>query len=239
MACLFISDLHLSAERPAMTALFETFMTRRVSPGDALYVLGDLFEVWLGDDAASPDQLTALKMMRAAALRGIRIYFMHGNRDFLAGAAFETMSGCRILPDPTVIHLGDEPVLLMHGDTLCTDDVDYQAWRLKVRQPAFMNQFLLMKVEERMKIAEHYRAESERITRDKPMAIMDASQAAIESAMRAHGVRRMIHGHTHRQAIHDFTLDGAPAQRIVLGDWYRTGSALTFDQGKYELENFN
>lgn len=239
MATLFISDLHLSAERPEMAALFHAFLRSRVKPGDTLYILGDLFEAWLGDDAADSDQLTALKLMRATALRGTRMYFMHGNRDFLAGSAFETMSGCRILPDPTVIHLGDDPVLLLHGDTLCTDDVDYQGWRLKVRQPAFMNQFLAMKVEERMKIAEHYRAESERITRDKPMAIMDANQGAIETAMRAHGVRHMIHGHTHRQAMHDFELDGAPARRIVLGDWYRNGSVLTFDEAGYTLENFD
>jgi UDP-2,3-diacylglucosamine hydrolase len=238
MASLFISDLHLSAERPVMSALFAAFLRDRVRPGDSLYILGDLFEAWLGDDAASPDQLAIMKLMRAAAARGTGMFFMHGNRDFLAGAAFETMSGCRILPDPSVTDLGGEPVLLMHGDTLCTDDHDYQAWRRQVRQPAFMNRFLAMPVEERRQVAEHYRAESERITQNKPMAIMDANQAAIEAAMREHHVRCMIHGHTHRQAIHDFELDGAPARRIVLGDWYRTGSALTFDQDGFRLENF-
>ncbi len=238
MATLFISDLHLSAERPAITALFRSFLRERVGADDELYVLGDLFEAWLGDDAADPDQQEILEAMRATAARGARLYFMHGNRDFLAGEGFESMSGCRILPDPTVIRLGGEAVLLMHGDTLCIDDTDYQAWRQKSRQPAFIAQFLSMPVAQRRQIAEHYRAESERITRDKPMAIMDANQGAVEAAMRAHRVTRMIHGHTHRQAIHDFTLDGTPVQRIVLGDWYRTGSALTFDKGKFTLDNF-
>ncbi len=239
MATLFISDLHLCAERPAMGALFQAFLRRRVRPGDTLYVLGDLFEAWLGDDAADPDQLAALTLMRATALRGTRMFFMHGNRDFLAGSAFETLSGCRILQDPTVIHLGDDPVLLLHGDTLCTDDHDYQAYRLRVRQPGFLKQFLSLPIDERRKIAEHYRAESERITGDKPVEIMDANQAAVEAAMRAHGVMHMIHGHTHRQAIHDFELDGAPARRIVLGDWYHKGCVLTFDERGYTLENFD
>lgn len=239
MATLFISDLHLDTERPQITALFQAFLEKRVQPGDTLYILGDLFEVWLGDDAASPEQQSLLRLMRATSLRGARMYFMHGNRDFLAGATFETMSGCRILPDPSVIYLDDEPVLLMHGDTLCTDDVEYQAWRARVRQPAFLNQFLSMPVEERRKVAEHYRAESERATSSKSMEIMDANQGAIDAAMREHGVLRMIHGHTHRQATHDFDLDGATAQRIVLGDWYRTGSVLIHDDGRYRLENFD
>lgn len=238
MATLFISDLHLSAERPAITTLFLSFLRERVGADDDLYVLGDLFEAWLGDDAVDPDQQELLEAMRATAARGARLYFMHGNRDFLAAEGFESLSGCRLLPDPTVIRLGEESVLLMHGDTLCTDDTDYQAWRQKARQPAFIAQFLSMPVAQRRQIAEHYRAESERVTRDKPMAIMDANQGAVEAAMRAHDVRRMIHGHTHRQAIHNFDLDGAPACRIVLGDWYRNGSVLTFSGGEYRLENF-
>lgn len=239
MAALFISDLHLSGERPAMSELFLAFMQQRVQPGDSLYVLGDLFEVWLGDDAASRDQLAVLKAMRAASLRGTRMYFMHGNRDFLAGDTFETMSGCRILADPTVIRLGDEPVLLMHGDTLCTDDHEYQAYRTRVRQPEFLNYFLSMPVEKRREVAEQYRSESERVTRSKPMEIMDASQTEIERTMREHRVACMIHGHTHRQALHEFQLDGAPARRYVLGDWYRTGSVLVFDQRRYALNNFD
>ncbi len=238
MATLFISDLHLSAERPAITALFLGFLRERVCAGDELYILGDLFEAWLGDDAADQDQQAILAAMRATATRGASLYFMQGNRDFLAGEGFESMSGCRLLADPTVIRLGGEAVLLMHGDTLCIDDTDYQAWRQKSRQPAFIAHFLSMPVAQRRQIAEHYRAESERITRDKPMAIMDANQGAVEAAMRANGVSRMIHGHTHRQAIHDFELDGAPARRIVLGDWYHNGSVLTFSGGGYSLTNF-
>ncbi|MCC6301526.1 MAG: UDP-2,3-diacylglucosamine diphosphatase [Gammaproteobacteria bacterium] len=239
MTVAFISDLHLCAERPALAALLRGFLRSRLRGGDTLYILGDLFEAWLGDDAVLPDQRLALDDLRAAAERGVTLFFMHGNRDFLAGAGFAAQSGCRLLDDPTVIELGGQRVLLMHGDTLCTDDQEYQAYRARVRTLAFRDHVLSLSLAERIALAEHYRGESRRLSRDKPPEIMDVNQHAVEETMRAHGVRRLIHGHTHRQAIHDFTLDGAPAQRIVLGDWHDTGSALEYADGRYHLGNFD
>lgn len=239
MTVAFISDLHLCAERPALAALLHGFLRSRLRGGDTLYILGDLFEAWLGDDAALPDQRPVLGDLRATAERGIDLFFMHGNRDFLAGAGFAAQSGCRLLDDPTVIELGGERVLLMHGDTLCTDDLEYQAYRARVRGPGFRDHVLSLSLEERIALAGHYRNESARLSRDKPPEIMDVNQQAVEAAMRAHGVCRLIHGHTHRQAIHDFTLDSAPARRYVLGDWHRDGSVLEYADGHYRLGNFD
>lgn len=240
MATLFISDLHLSPARPGLEALLQAFIRRYPRPGDALYILGDLFEVWLGDDAAGDDQRAALAYLRELADAGTAIFFMHGNRDFLAGSGFEEMSGCRILAEPAIVTLSGEPVLLMHGDSLCTDDVEYQAFKARVRQSAFQAQFLALPVAQRQAIARSYRAESESATRRKPMEIMDVNQQAVEATMRAQGVKRLIHGHTHRQAIHDFALDGAPAQRIVLGDWHDTGCVLVHEEDAgYRMENFD
>ena len=239
MSVRFISDLHLCAERPAMTALLRAYLERRLAPGDTLYILGDLFEAWLGDDAVLPDQRPVLEALHATAERGVTLFFMHGNRDFLAGAGFAADSGCRLLDDPAVIELGGERVLLLHGDTLCTDDVDYQAYRAQVRRPEFRAHVLSLSLAQRIALAEHYRGESRRLSRDKPPEIMDVNQGAVETAMRAHGVHRLLHGHTHRQAVHDFLLDGAPAQRIVLGDWYRDGCELEYADGHYSLRNFD
>jgi UDP-2,3-diacylglucosamine hydrolase len=239
MSVSFISDLHLCAERPALSALLRAFLQHRLAPGDTLYILGDLFEAWLGDDTVLPDQRPILDALHAAAVRDITLFFMHGNRDFLAGAGFAAQSGCRLLADPAVIELGDERVLLMHGDTLCTDDLEYQTYRARVRRPEFRDHVLSLSLEQRIALAGHYRSESARLSRDKPPEIMDVNPQAVMEAMRAHGVRRLIHGHTHRQAIHDFTLDGAPARRYVLGDWYRNGCVLEFAAGQYRLSNFD
>jgi UDP-2,3-diacylglucosamine hydrolase len=239
MSVSFISDLHLYAERPALTALLRAFLQQRLQTGDTLYILGDLFEAWLGDDAILPDQRAVLDALHAVSERGIALFFMHGNRDFLAGPGFAALSGCRLLDDPTVIELGGERVLLMHGDTLCTDDLEYQAYRARVRAPAFHDHVLSLSLAERIALAEHYRGESARLSREKPPEIMDVNQGTVEETMRAHGVRVLIHGHTHRQAIHDFRLDGAPARRYVLGDWHRTGSVLEYMDEHYYLGNFD
>lgn len=238
MANLFVSDLHLSTATPALADLYVGFLRQRVHPGDTLYVLGDLFEAWLGDDAATAEDRRVMDAMRAASDAGAHLFFMHGNRDFLAGEGFEAMTGCRILQEPTVVSLRGESVLLMHGDSLCTDDHEYMSYKARVRQPAFMKQFLALPIAQRQAIAESFRAESARSTRRKPMEIMDVNPGTVEETMRSVGVHRMIHGHTHRQAIHDFMLDGAPAQRIVLGDWHETGCVLTVDEDGYRLENF-
>ncbi len=234
---LFISDLHLSADRPAITALLLDFLQERAARAQALYVLGDLFEVWLGDDAIHPAYQPVLQAFRALAGGGMPVAVLHGNRDFLLGQTFEQLSGCRLIADPTLIELNGEPTLLMHGDTLCTDDVEYQQFRAHVRNPETQRQFLAMGIEQRIAMARQFRDASRERTSHKASAIMDVNQQAVANVMRRHGVRQLIHGHTHRPAVHDFTLDGQPARRIVLGDWYEQGSVLVCDETGCRLES--
>ena len=225
---LFISDLHLDDSRPQIIEEFLRFLGGSAHGANALYILGDLFETWIGDDDDS-----ALVARVAAALadlraHGVPIYFMHGNRDFLLGAEYAKRSGMALLQDPTVIELDGERTLLMHGDTLCTDDIEYQRFRTLVHDPAWQAQFLAKPLVDRREFAAQARGESRRQTAMKPAEIMDVNAAAVESAMRAHGVRRLIHGHTHRPATHRFELDGTIAERIVLGDWYEQSSVLKY-----------
>ncbi len=226
---LFISDLHLCAERPAITELFVKFLEQDARQCDALYILGDLFEAWLGDDDTHADNMHVITALRGLADTGVNIYLMHGNRDFLIGPGFAEMSGCRLLPDPSLIDLFGQTTLLMHGDTLCTQDVEYQAVRGKMRNPEWQKSLLALPLAQRASLARQYRMESQQQTRYKSEIIMDVEQLAVENIMREHGVTRLIHGHTHRPAVHDFQLDRYPAQRIVLGDWYEQGSALWCD----------
>ena len=228
MPTFFISDLHLDDARPQITDLFVRFLGHEARGADALYILGDLFESWIGDD-----EDTLLAMRVADALRGLHdvgvpIYFMHGNRDFLLGASYAERSGMRLLADPTIIDLHGERTLLMHGDTLCTDDSEYQKFRTLVRNPTWQTQFLAKPLAERRAFAAQARGESRKRTAMKAAEIMDVNQNAVESAMRTHAVRRLIHGHTHRPATHRFDLDGQAAERIVLGDWYEQSSVLTW-----------
>ena len=234
---LFISDLHLSAERPGITTLLLDFLRERAARARALYVLGDLFEVWLGDDAIHPAYQPVLAGFRALAAADVPVYVMHGNRDFLLGAGFEKLSGCQLIDEPALIELNGEPSLLLHGDVLCTDDVEYQQFRAHVRNPETQRQFLAMTIEQRIATARQFRDASREHTSQKAEAIMDVNQAAVDALMREHGVRQLIHGHTHRPAVHDFELDGGAARRIVLGDWYEQGSVLLCDDGGCRLEN--
>ncbi len=229
MSTLFISDLHLSAERPEITHLFLEFLRNAAVQADALYILGDLFEVWIGDDASVPEHRTVIEGLRHLVDSGTPVYVMHGNRDFLMAKGFEEASGCRIIPDPTIIDLHGEPTLLMHGDTLCTDDIEYQYFRTQVRDPARQQQFLSLPPQQRAAIAMDYRTQSREKSSQKAQEIMDVNLQTVENTLREHGVNRLIHGHTHRPATHEITLDGKAAQRIVLGDWYHQGSALTCD----------
>lgn len=233
---LFISDLHLSDERPEVTASFLRFLAQDAAKARALYILGDLFEVWLGDDAILPPYKKVLSGIHTLTERGVPVYLMHGNRDFLIGEAFARQTGCRLLPDPTVIDLDGTRILLMHGDTLCTDDEEYQRFRSQVRNPETQRQFLSLPIDERITVARNYRNESRERNRYKSEEIMDVNSAAVLEAMRNHGVHTLIHGHTHRPAIHDFTLDDHAAQRIVLGDWYDQGSILRCGAGGCRLE---
>lgn len=235
MTTLFISDLHLTPERPRITELFVELLRGEARRAEALYILGDLFEYWIGDDAA--DTLgfrPVVEEIRSLADAGVPVYFMRGNRDFLAGERFARESGCRILADPTVIDLYGEPAVLMHGDFLCTDDVDHQKFRAMVDDPQWQRDFLDQSVAERLQMAERARAESKEHKGSVSMAIMDVNQTAVREAFDTHGVRLMIHGHTHRPAIHDgHGLDDT--RRIVLGDWYEQSSILRCNPGAQEL----
>ena len=222
---LFLSDLHLHDSRPEITRLFCDFLqSKTLLDASEVFILGDLFEFWAGDDAgAYPDVLDALA--KAADL-GIKFYFMPGNRDFLVGKEFEKRSGCQLLPDPSVITVEQERVLLMHGDTLCTDDIEYQAFRTKARSDAWQNQLLSMPLAERLQYIQSLRESSKESIQKKTDFIMDVNQQTVEQTMLQYECQLLIHGHTHRQAIHHLTVNHRPAVRVVLGDWYESGNVL-------------
>ena len=235
---LFISDLHLCGARPAITELFLEFLQRRARTARALYILGDLFEYWIGDEAVEqPEFRPMIEGLRRLTAGGTPVFVMHGNRDFLIGSRFEQASGCRLLADPTRLELHGVPTLLMHGDSLCTDDVEYMQFRARVRDPAVQKEFLAKPVAERDAIVRNLREISKASAATKKPEIMDANQGAVEAAMREHRVHRMIHGHTHRPREHLFSLDGQPARRMVLGDWYEQGSVLRVDDQGWQLQS--
>jgi UDP-2,3-diacylglucosamine hydrolase len=200
-----------------------------------VYILGDLLEYWVGDDTLSRDPPGFVAALRALTALGVPTFLMHGNRDFLLGAQFADATGCQLIDDPTVIALFGTPTLLMHGDTLCTDDTAYQTVRAQVRNPKWQQQVLSQTWEQRIALAQRYRSESQKQTRDKPEYITDVNQQAVEAAMRAANVTRLIHGHTHRPAVHEFVLDGRSAQRFVLPDWYENGGVLEWDENGYRM----
>jgi UDP-2,3-diacylglucosamine hydrolase len=236
MATLFIADLHLDPSRPTITALFEHYLASdEVRHADALYILGDLVEAWIGDDddAELPGRIAAAT--RAVRDAGVPVYFMVGNRDFLLGHVFAERAGMTLLDDGTVHDIHGRATLLMHGDVLCTDDVAYQAVRQQVRTPEWQAQILAMPLEARRAFAAKARADSKAHTGSSMESIMDVNDDAVARTMRTAGVKRLIHGHTHRPAVHSFDLDGQPAERIVLGDWYEHGSVLRVDAEGVEL----
>lgn len=228
MATLFISDLHLSQDRPDITQLFLRFLQGPARQAEALYILGDLFEVWLGDDMVLPDYQASITELKSLS-QSVPLYIMHGNRDFLMGENFEAMTGCRLLEEELVIDLYGTPTLLMHGDTLCTDDVAYQNFRAMVRNPQWQTELLSKTPDERLELARKYREISKTEIQGKTAGIMDVNQAAVEQAMQKHHVQQLIHGHTHRPAVHEFQLGDRAATRIVLTDWYQTGGMLLCD----------
>ncbi len=237
MTTLLIADIHLGNEHPEISQRFCEFLNREAASAEALYILGDLFEVWIGDDGVQPEHETAIAALRQLAHSGVPIYVMHGNRDFLLGPAFETMSGCTLINDPIVIDLYGTPTLLMHGDSLCIDDHEYIEFRAQMRSRAWQEQLLSQSVEQRLAIARHYREESRRRSQCKALEIMDVNAAAVVDVMEEHGVARLIHGHTHRPALHALVVDYHPAQRIVLGDWYEQQSVLRCDKNGCHLSN--
>jgi UDP-2,3-diacylglucosamine hydrolase len=231
MTTLFISDLHLDAERPQVTELFGRFIREEARNADALYILGDLFEAWVGDDDPAETGAYVARELRALHEDGVPVYFMRGNRDFLLGDDYARGAGMTILPDPAVVVLYGQPTLLMHGDTLCTGDVAYQQFRAQVRNPAWQQQFLSQPLAARVAFAQQARAASKAHQaglQDKGAmeTITDVTPETVETTLARFGIRTMIHGHTHRPAIHDLRIDGDRYQRIVLGDWYDQGSVL-------------
>jgi UDP-2,3-diacylglucosamine hydrolase len=233
---LFISDLHLDPERPAVTELFLDFLTRRAVSSEAVYILGDLFEAWIGDDDTEPMNLAVCDTLKACVTAGTPVSVMHGNRDFLLGDRFAEQSGCIMLDDPTRIDLYGTPTLLMHGDLLCTDDTGYLAFRKMVRDPDWQQALMEKSLDERRQMAREMRVSSREQTSGKPEAIMDVNNDAVMRVMTENHVQRLIHGHTHRPAIHDLEVAGQPAQRIVLGDWYEQGSVLVCSAGGCDLQ---
>ena len=237
-ATLFISDLHLDGERPEITAQFLEFLEREGRQAQALYVLGDLFEAWIGDDDPDPDKRRVITALRSLTHSGVPVYFMHGNRDFLIGRRFAAETGARLLPDPTAIQLYGERVLLMHGDTLCTDDPDYQRLRRIVRNP--LVQFILrrMTLRQRLKLATRMREGSKAhiASMDKAAPqIMDVNQDEVRRTFEQQHTDFIVHGHTHRPAIHKIQLGNRTVTRIVLGDWYEQGSVLRWNEQGFEL----
>ena len=235
-SALFISDLHLSGARPAINELFFRFLRTRAAGAEALYILGDLFDYWIGDDdLAEPLHASVARALRAVSERGVPLYLMHGNRDFLLGEAFCAASGARLLDDPAAPELPGARTLLMHGDTLCTDDVEYQRFRGTVRDKTWQREFLAQPLAGRHAQAEALRAASERGKSGKPPEIMDVSQEAVRATLRAHGYPRLIHGHTHRPARHEVEVDGRRCERWVLPDWYERGGYLELDDAGARL----
>ncbi|HWA12833.1 MAG TPA: UDP-2,3-diacylglucosamine diphosphatase [Burkholderiales bacterium] len=227
---LFISDLHLGPGTAQANAALLRFL-RETAPGaDALYVLGDLFESWIGDDAlGQPFEGGLARAFRTLSDSGVPVYFMRGNRDFLVGARFARECGMTILEDPALVDLYGTPTLLMHGDTLCTDDVEYQRFRRKVRNPLVQRLFLALPFALRGWVARSLRGKSALAKQGKAMSIMDVAPEEVRAVLRRHGRPRLIHGHTHRPARHEHIVDGATCERWVLADWYEHGSYLRCD----------
>lgn len=237
MTTLFVSDLHLDPDRPEITALFGHFLDGEARGADALYILGDLFEAWVGDDDPSDAGAFVADRLRALAESGVPTYFIRGNRDFLLGDAYAARAGMTLLDDPIVVELYGTPTLLLHGDLLCTDDTTYQQFRAQTRDPQWQAQFLAQPLAARLAFAAQARAASqarygELVAKGMAESVGDVAPATVQAWFERFGVRRMIHGHTHRPAIHD---EGHGRTRIVLGDWYEQGSVLRVDAGGFAL----
>jgi UDP-2,3-diacylglucosamine hydrolase len=239
LSSLFISDLHLTEERPEANERFIALLEKEARAADALYILGDFFEYWIGDDDLDqPFNAVIAGLLKDLTRHGVRVFLMHGNRDFLIGEGFCAITGARLLADPTVAKIEGEATLLMHGDTLCTDDVEYQAWRRKARDPAFQAAFLAKSLDERRQAVAQMREKSKQVVQEKTAEIMDVNDDAVRQALRAHGVRRLIHGHTHRPGRHAVEVDGERAERWVLPDWYGRGGYLRVDTKGPKLVRF-
>jgi len=242
MSTLFISDLHLDAARPAIIEVFVHFLHTQAQHARALYILGDLFEAWIGDDTPSTAADTVALALRQLADNGVPVFFLRGNRDFLLGADYAARAGLRILPDPCVIDLYGKPVLLQHGDLLCTSDTVYQAFRAQTRDSKFIADFLAKPLAQRVAFAQQARAASQNRQAELRQqhqqqfeSITDVSNEAVINCFEQYGITLMIHGHTHRPAIHSVNTASGLCTRIVLGDWYKHGWVLRVNADGYQL----
>lgn len=235
MTIAFISDLHLDESRPQVTDLFIEYLRVGARSFDAIYILGDLFEVWLGDDDDSPHHRRVVAALREYTAAGRDCYFVWGNRDILIGRQFCRDAGVKMLEEQTVAEFFGQRTLLVHGDELCTDDAAYQRFRRRSRNRLVQWVFLRLPLAFRQSLANRMRSRSKQHTARVAETITDVNQGEVENTMRRHGVSLLIHGHTHRPGMHDFDMDGKPMRRIVLGDWYEQGSALEWSAAGYEL----
>ena len=236
MSTLFISDLHLDAADPAPGAQFQGFLRERAQSADALYILGDLFETWVGDDDDDAYRARICDSLAALTGRGVPCYVMHGNRDFLYARRFEQRTGATVIADPLTLDLYGQQVLITHGDALCVADRSYQRLRGIVRNPAWQRRFMALPLSLRRALAGRARAGSRKHIQRAAYQIMDVDEQVVRDVMRACAVRTLIHGHTHRPAVHEFELDGAAARRIVLGAWHDSGSCLTWSAAGFQLQ---
>lgn len=235
MTTLFISDLHLDDERPDATDMFERFIQDEASGCDGLYILGDLFEYWLGDDFSTATSERVAKSLKRLTDVGVPVWFVHGNRDFLLGEAYAQQCGMRILRETTIVNLYGSHTLLLHGDTLCTDDTVYQTVRAKVRNEQWQQGFLSKSIPDRIAFAMDARSKSKAHQKEVSMEIMDVNEQSVRTTFEQHGITEMIHGHTHRPAIHELQINSGKARRIVLGDWYTQGSVLRVNKQGVDL----
>ncbi len=236
MTTLFISDLHLEAERPDIGDQFIKFLEDDASEAEALYILGDLFEAWVGDDDQNNYYFVIKRALRRLFDSGVPIYFMHGNRDFMIGKQFANETGVIILAEPYEVNMYAEKALLCHGDAMCTDDVQYQKIRKMTRDPDWQASMLAKPLKERLRMAEEARRQSLERTINLDMNIMDVNQGEVKRIMSKYGIDVLLHGHTHRPAVHDVDLGNRKAKRVVLGDWHQQGSVVRWDLRGPKLE---
>ncbi|PHM40098.1 UDP-2,3 diacylglucosamine hydrolase [Xenorhabdus mauleonii] len=238
MSTLFIADLHLSQQEPAITAGFLRFLREDAIHAESLYILGDFFDYWIGDDDPNPLHAQIAQALYKLKQKGVSCYFIHGNRDFLLGSRFAKNSGLILLPQEKVLQLYGKRILILHGDTLCTDDISYQQYRKKVHTPWIQRLFLLFPLFIRLKIAAKMRANSQYANRQKSESIMDVNQQTVIENFARHRVDWIIHGHTHRPAIHDIQLGDKTVHRGVLGAWHDKGSMFKVTENAIELISF-
>ena len=238
MSYCFISDLHLTEERPEITTAFFSFLENIAVKADHLYILGDLFEIWIGDDLENELSKSVKCHLNTLSKNSCKVYFMHGNRDFLIGKKFSKDCGIQLIDDPINININNSNILLMHGDSLCTEDIKYQKFRATTRTKSWKEGFLRKTIEERILIAESLRSKSKAEIKEKNEVIMDVSEEEVIKVMSQNKTSFLIHGHTHRPKIHDIKLATGPAHRVVLGDWDSYGWYIWMNKSSWELKKF-